>query len=242
MRTVRTLVCAFVLGLSSLQASVVTFYLSQEFSGADEPKGSAPWLTATLDDSFGDANTVRLTITATNLIDAEFVGGFYLNLNPTFDPLGLTFDLVTPGSNPTGLALGNISQAIDAFKADGDGNYDLLFNFPQPGGAGRFAAGEIFKVDISRVGGLTAQDFVFPEVGGAKGVFYAAAHIQGISILDLGTGQTTASGSGWIGATAGPNVTIDGVAIPEPSTYALLFGACVSGVVALRRSRAKAAR
>lgn len=32
------------------------------------------------------------------------------------------------------------------------------------------------------------------------------------------------------------------VAIPEPSTYALLFGACVSGVVALRRFRAKAVR
>jgi len=55
-------------------------------------------------------------------------------------------------------------------------------------------------------------------VGGSKGDFYAAAHIQGIAPDD----------SGWIGATS---------VIPEPSTYAAILAALALGIVGIRRWR-----
>ena len=46
----------------SAQATMLTFGLDCEFSEATPPEGPTPWITAIFDDSYGDGNTVRLTI------------------------------------------------------------------------------------------------------------------------------------------------------------------------------------
>ena len=82
---------------SSAQSATVTFGLVTEFSGGTAPAGTAPWVTATLDDSFGGANTVRLTMSAGNLTggqSGESLTQFYLNFDPLLDSSNLTFQMV----------------------------------------------------------------------------------------------------------------------------------------------------
>ncbi|HET7536902.1 MAG TPA: hypothetical protein VFJ90_10640 [Candidatus Didemnitutus sp.] len=189
------------------------------FSGVN-PTNSTP-LILKLEDGL-TLNTVRLTMDATNLGSTEFVSEWYLNLNPAFTPGSLSFSLV---SNPTALVLGDIGTGANAFKADGDGFYDVLFAFPPPPGqfSAKFTAGEKVVVDITRASGLSVADFLYSSVnGGGAGTYLSAAHIQGIG-----------SDSAWIGATAavGP--------LPEPSAYASIIGCVMLGVALRRKWRSK---
>jgi hypothetical protein len=202
-------------GTAPAGATTLTLGLDVEFSGGTAPSGTAPWIAATFDDSFGGPNTVRLTMEADNLVGTENVKGWYFNLDPSLNPTLLTFAVVgTPGSTPN-----SIGKGVDAFKADGDGFFDILFDFPPPPGsaAARFTAGETVVYDITYTGPLDASDFSFPSVnGGGNGVFLSAAHVQ-----QTGGG----SGSGFIGI------------VPEPGTAALL-ALGLAGVVGARRRSA----
>jgi hypothetical protein len=69
-RTTIFLVAAFsfVFVTSVATAATLTLGLDYEFSGGAEPvSATTPWVTITLDDSFGGPNTVRMTFEATNL-------------------------------------------------------------------------------------------------------------------------------------------------------------------------------
>ncbi|GAH74224.1 unnamed protein product, partial [marine sediment metagenome] len=82
----RALAFVTVLALTAgLQASVVSYDLSIEFSGATPPAGAAPWLNATFDDG-GSAGSVDLTLTAVNLVGSEFVNVWLFNLDPALNP------------------------------------------------------------------------------------------------------------------------------------------------------------
>lgn len=224
MRTLLALLLACALGAAGARANVVVFGLSLEFSGATAPTGTSPWLTATIDDSFGGTDTVRLTVSASNLVSSEFVSSFFLNLNPTLNASNLTFVTQT---NPSAPGSVTISKGTNAFKADGDGDYDLLFSFPTSE-TQRFGSGESYVVDITLPGmNLFAQDFLFVDAGGSKGEYYAAAHVQSIG---------EAGKSGWIGA-PGATTTFNSVVVPEPTTYAALLGLATLGVAWVRRRR-----
>src|SRR6266478_9248269 len=120
-----------VIGISNgrLSANPVTYYFNHEFSSGTSPASpTTPWLTAVFQDVA--PGTVSLTLTAPHLTGSEFVSGWYFNLNPVLDPTLLTF------SAPASLnyALPGISESVNAFKADGDGKYDVLLSFSTSGG------------------------------------------------------------------------------------------------------------
>jgi hypothetical protein len=211
---------ALVVGfVSSASASTLTFGLDFEFSGASAPASSTtPWVTITLDDSFGDANTVRMTVATPNLTGGttgENVNSFFLNFEPSLDSSLLTFNSIDNGDSvPTGIGVGD-----DLFQADGDGFFDIEFMMPQPPGApeGLFTGGETIVYDIIFPSAISAFSFAHLSVnGGGQGSFGAAAQIQRIS----GNGGE----SGWIGTAV----------IPEPST-ALLLGMGMLGLGLQRR-------
>jgi hypothetical protein len=78
---------------SAANAAVITFNLTTEFSGGTAPVGSTPWATATFDDSFGGANTARLTMMAGNLSGTEFISAWYFNLNPALRVFDIQSDI-----------------------------------------------------------------------------------------------------------------------------------------------------
>ncbi len=195
-------------------ANTLTLDLGKVFSGAT-PGGTAPWLRVVLDDAIAATGwQVRLTMTALNLVSNEFVSDWYLNLNPNINSTSLVFDKVNVlASDPT------ISKGTDAYKADGDGYFDVKFAFPtsgQNGGSGKFTAGESVVYDIkSTTGTLTASSFNFLSVGGDKGGFKSAAHIQGVG-----------SSSAWVGVA------------PEPISSALfLIGSGALAGLRLRKRK-----
>ena len=108
--------------VSISQSTVLSFDLDFEFSGATAPCGSTPWLNATFDDH-GSSGVVDLTLTALNLVDDEFVSGWYFNMDPE-QSWSLPFTSFLLTDTNTG-AVPTISFGEDSFKADGDGYFDI---------------------------------------------------------------------------------------------------------------------
>ncbi len=179
--------------------AMVMFNYDSTFSGTF-PAGAPPWLTATFETLQPDS--VRLTMRAAGLSGTEFVSGWYFNLDPYLTPLDIGLSPLDPGeANPLLLSP---PAGLNAYKADGDGYYDIVFVFPTSAGPERFSAGETVIVDFEATG-LTEDYFRSLSAPGGdshSGPFLSAAHVQGIG-----------ADSGWV-APASP--------VPEPSTLLLL--------------------
>jgi hypothetical protein len=213
-RIAKTLLLAVAVAMAVSQASALTFQFNIEFSGGQAPGGPPPWLTATFTD--GAADHVSLTLSASGLTGSENVTEWDFNVTDSF--IGnLTFlktSQVGTFTDP------GILQSSNAFKADGDGNYDIEFLFATGSAAARFGAGESVTYDVSATG-LTANDFnLLSEPAGGHGPFLSAAHIQ--NTTGAGTG-----GSGWIAPGGGNNV-------PDGGATACLLGLGLAGLGGLR--------
>ena len=169
-------------------AATVTFNFDYAFSGT-APTGSAPWLTATFTDGIPGGG-VSLSIAAGGLTGSEFVNGVYFNVDPALTVAATNIAFVSGSSSaPTP---SSIQAGTNAYKADGDGFYDIMISFPTPASS-RFNAGEVALFTITGVPSLTANSFTFlSQPAGGSGPFLAAAHIQGI------TTQYMTGASGWV--------------------------------------------
>jgi hypothetical protein len=110
----------------------------------------------------------------------------------------------------------------DAFKADGDGKYDIRFDFGlTPSTA--FSASDYLTYTITGIPTLTSSNFQFlSKPAGGHGPFYAAIHVLGIGIMDV----NDLSDSGWV---AGQPSTL--VVVPEPASGLLLLLAAAFGFI-----------
>jgi hypothetical protein len=195
-----------------------------EFSGATPPAGPSPWITANFKDLVGGG--VELTVANTGLVGSEYVSGFYFNLDPAL--LATSYHPSATGTGTQSL-FNSISSGTDAYKADGDGHFDFLIDFPN-GNDDRFTAGETFVVKVGvGDGSITSDDFLFPSVNGpvGKNGFLIAAHVQSIG---------TSGGSGWVTGGLQPDPRI--VEAPEPSSIALLGTVLVGACYYMRKRRA----
>jgi hypothetical protein len=178
---------------------------------------SSDWLQAEL--SQAGANSVSVTLTWLNVPTGTKLvanggdnGGFYMNY--IGNPSALTFTMPS-GLTPT--------TGEDAFKADGDGLYDILI-----GTDSAFTAGTVNTISFTINGtGITPASFDTSSTGapGNGTTWLAAAHIGGYG-NSVWTGAITSSGT--------PQV-------PEPATVLagllllLPFGASAARVIRSRK-------
>jgi hypothetical protein len=218
---VRGVFLILVLGLSlfgaTTQSEALTFNLDYLFTeDSSRPAGTAPWLTATFETiSTGLFNVVQLTMTATNLVDKEFVGAWLFNFDPALPNTFPTVEYQTASSTGPGAIVSGPNSASPI-----NFGFDIAFDFPQSNSpsSDRFDAGETVAYLITGAG-ITAESFNFTNADG----LLSAAHVQGIG--------TNASGSAWI-ADSQKDVT----PVPEPATM-LLLGAGLIGLGFFGRKR-----
>jgi len=200
------------------RAATSTFNFDVTFSGMS-PGGTTPYLTAIFDDSYGDANTVRVFIDVLNLDSTSSITHMYFNFDPSLSPGSLTFTAINNADSVPNSVTGN----ADAYKADGDGLYDISFDMPPPNGdfASRLTNGETLVYDISYTSAISASSFNFISTpDGGAGTYFAAAHVQGI-------GDGSVTNSGWVG-----------VVVPEPiSSTLFIVGGTLLGFSRFRKMK-----
>lgn len=227
---------ALLIGVTPAYSATIVLGYDQEFSGGQAPSGSTPWMVSTF--STGPTtytigsntyNAVRLTIDLSNLQSGAFIGETDFNIDPSLNPANLKFSFVSGNSNA------NIAPglATDSFKADGDGKYDISFNFPTSSGStfggGTMAVFDIIGLNAATAAALVPESFAFlSKPNGGHGPFYAATHVQNTTGA---CGTAGCTGSGWI---APSSYTV----VPVPAAV-WLFGSGLLGLSALTRRRRK---
>lgn len=196
-------------------ATPITLNVDTVISG-DTPDGTAPWLTATF--ATVDAQTVRLTMTASGLAEPDFIEG---KKNGHFgwgfmffghDATGLSFNFVS------GIEANDVSNSGTTQASGLVGTADFVFSWWDHKELQQFRPGDSAVYDISSSSNIDPSDFY---VENGKG-YYSIAHIQGTS---------GSEGSAWIVSKGGT------VSVPEPSMLGLFGLGLLTLGLTLRRGR-----
>jgi hypothetical protein len=195
------LLVPLMLSAAGARAGSFFFQYTNVYAGT-KPEGSPAWVNSLFSDI--SPGTVQLKISANGLTGGEFLSAMFFNLDPSLNPTKLAFSYV---SGSGGFTLPTIKTGANAFKADGQGKYDIDFTFSQKA-AKEFTANDYVIYDISSSAfTLVASDFdVLSTAAGGCSEFLAAAEISGIP----GTCDTT--GTGWVAP---------GGVTPAPEPHAL---------------------
>lgn len=206
---------------STARATIMQANIDQVFSGTATPIGNQPWLTTMFDDTGLPAGQVKVTLSITGLVAPEKVDGWYINVDDghTFPTSGTAIDPTTLSfSTPTKVGTFDdptINLGTDKYKADGDGLYDIRFDFSTASGH-EFGEGDSVSYIITGPAFMNADSFSFEShPAGGVGPFFEAAHI-----LSIGEGGNSV----WASPTQRP-----GNPVPEPSAMVLaLVGGCAA--------------
>ena len=221
--------------IGSLTANAsIEYQFNTPFVGDTAPNSGPVWIDAYFIDGAPGSGIVYMTVTNVDLSSGEFIqgggngkgngatGGLFFNLNTNLSVGKLNFSLVSETAD-----FGTkISTGEDAFKAGGNGLYNIQFDFSTHD----FSVDSSFTYELTLTGGdLTASDFEqlsAPGSGDSQG-YYAAAKIMGVS--DVPGGSTYIEPGDGFGV----------LAVPEPTPMALMAtGMGIFSVRALRLRRA----
>jgi hypothetical protein len=209
--------CAALLAAGTLQSNAAVIEIGNVYTGGT-PEQPGPWATATFTQN---GSSVDLTLKAQNLSSTEFISKWLFNLDSSLNPSSLTFSQIAQ----TGLfdAPSITATTQDAQIAGAGFRFDLVFGFEtsgSDGGSKRFTNGDEITYTISRVGGLSVNDFLATADKNELSLT-SAIHIQGIA------NDPTGEGSAWAG---------DGVPVPEPAT---VIAGCLLVAILAYRERAR---
>lgn len=193
--------------------AVLTYQLNNVFSG-DTPGGAAPWATAT----FTPTDSTHVTLTLTGNLGSQFITEWDFNFSPSLTISSLSASM----TNCTTCTTVPIKISTNAYKADGDGWYDINIDFKSGPPSARFNNSDTATIVFNYTGTGTFNENsfnFFGTPGGGSGPFHTAAHVQ----------NTPNGCSGWISdsstTTNGSLGSADNCGttrVPEPTTLLLL--------------------
>ncbi len=219
---------------SSAYGDVLYIPITTKFQGNISPPGPPPWIIITLDD-IANNGSLEMTIDNAGLLSGGFVSELYLNFDDTEDVTLLNFahlagqDVGSFIAPSVGSATTPIELGMNAYKADGEGYFDIRFEFDTTSNAPdkRLGPGESIAYTITHPSvWLTLEMFLqWSEASGGSGPYVAAVHLQG----------SEPSIGGWFSH----GTSEDGgepVIVPEPASGILL---ALTGAALLTRRRKK---
>lgn len=212
------ILAALIMFVERASAAVISWDYNYEYTGATPPAGPAPWLNITIDDEIAPGS-VAIVMTSF-LTGTEYVKELLLNFEEDTFPLTPDDFVYLPSSGPNPMV--NVGE--NAFRAGGDGFFDIRFDFDIASSGDRFGAGEHVMFLVMRPD-ISALSFDHLSVLGPT-QWPTVAHICSIDPC----GQE----SGWI------TVEDKHSPVPEPDPGTLLIiGLLLMGVAGLVNMRNK---
>ena len=211
--------------VAAAHANPVTFNLNTEFNNGDPPPYVGNLATVTITNITGGVEVSMTAVKPGAKLFAVYLNIFNNSFNPVGDGTsaigGLTVDHVSGTTasitkHYSETAAGGIKAAL---KADGDGYFDLKFDF---GGTGLVGATTVYEV----LGSVTSSDFVNYSSGSGS---HLPQFPLGLLVAGHVGNATQTGGSLWV--TDGPETLI-----PLPTTGGLALAGLLA-VSGIRRRR-----